>query len=71
MKYLYLVWRNLTRKKIRTALTLASIFVAFVLFGALVAVKTAFGAGVELAGLDRLITIHKVSLILPLPECVA
>lgn len=68
MKYLYLVWRNLTRKKIRTVLTLASIFVAFVLFGALVAVKTAFGAGVELAGLDRLITIHKVSLILPLPE---
>lgn len=68
MKHVYLIWRNLTRKKIRTALTLASIFVAFVLFGALVAVKTAFGVGVEIAGLDRLITIHKISLILPLPE---
>lgn len=68
MKYLYLMWRNLMRKKIRTALTLGSIFVAFVLFGALLAVKTAFGVGVEIAGLDRLITIHKVSLIQPLPE---
>lgn len=68
MKYLHLVWRNLMRKKIRTALNLLSVFVAFVLFGALYAVKTAFGIGVELAGLDRLITIHKVSLIQPLPE---
>ncbi len=68
MKFLYLVWRNLTRKKVRTFLTLCSIFVAFVLFGALYAVKTAFGVGVEIVGLDRLITIHKVSLIQPLPE---
>ncbi len=68
MKFLYLIWRNLMRKKLRTWLNLLSIFIAFLLFGALLAVKTAFEAGVELAGLDRLITIHKVSLIQPLPE---
>ncbi|MCP3959467.1 MAG: ABC transporter permease [bacterium] len=68
MKFLYLIWRNLMRKPIRTLLNLLSIFIAFVLFGALFAVKTAFGVGVEIAGLDRLITIHKVSLIQPLPK---
>ncbi len=68
MKFLYLIWRNLMRKKMRTTLNLLSVFVAFVLFGALFAVKTAFGVGVEIAGLDRLITIHKVSLIQMLPE---
>ncbi len=68
MKFLYLIWRNLMRKKIRTLLTLLSVFIAFLLFGALLAIKTAFEAGVDLAGLDRLITIHKVSLIQLLPE---
>ena len=68
MKYLYLIWRNLMRKKIRTVLTFLSIFIAFVLFGGLLAVKTAFGVGVEIAGVDRMIMIHKVSLIQPLPE---
>ncbi len=68
MKYLHLIWRNLMRKKARTTFTILSIFIAFVLYGALLAVKTAFGAGVEVAGLNRLITIHKVSLIQPLPE---
>lgn len=68
MKYLHLVWRNLTRKKVRTGLTLLSLFVAFVLFGGLVALGKAFTAGVDLAGLDRMVVIHKVSLILPLPE---
>lgn len=68
MKLLYLMWRNLTRKPIRTFLTIASVFVAFVLFGVLIAVRTALGAGVELAGVDRMIMIHKVSLIQMLPE---
>ncbi len=68
MKFLYLIWRNLMRKKVRTALNLLSVFVAFMLFGALLAVKTGLEAGVDLAGLDRMITIHKVSLIQPLPE---
>ncbi|MEM1203800.1 MAG: ABC transporter permease [Acidobacteriota bacterium] len=68
MKFLHLLWRNLMRKKVRTTLTIGSIFVAFLLYGTLLAVKTAFGAGVQLVGLDRLLTIHKVSLIQFLPE---
>ena len=68
MKFLGLVWSNLKRKKLRTALTLLSIFVAFLLFGFLCAIKSAFLAGVDLAGADRLIVRHKVSLIQPLPQ---
>jgi putative ABC transport system permease protein len=68
MKYLALVLSNLKRKKLRTTLTLLSIFVAFLLFGFLAAIKTAFLGGVEVAGADRLIVRHKVSLIQPLPE---
>ena len=32
MKYIGLIWSNLKRNKLRTSLTLLSIFVAFVLF---------------------------------------
>ncbi|MEW6249287.1 MAG: ABC transporter permease, partial [Planctomycetota bacterium] len=67
MKFFALVWSNLKRRKLRTALTLLSIFVAFVLFGLLCAIKEAFTAGVTLAGADRLIVRHKVSLIMSLP----
>ncbi len=68
MKYLPLIWAGLKRKKLRTVLTLLCIFVAFLLFGFLAAVKNSFLMGVDLAGADRLIVRHKVSLILPLPE---
>ena len=68
MKYLPLVWRNLTRRKTRTIFTILSIVVAFVLFGILAALNVAFSQGVELAGNDRLIIQHKVSLIQLLPE---
>ena len=47
MKYLHLLWRNLTRKKLRTALTILCILVAFLLFGYLSAIRTAFTAGIE------------------------
>jgi putative ABC transport system permease protein len=67
MKFLGLVWSNLKRKKLRTALTLLSIFVAFLLFGFLSAIREAFTAGVTLADADRLFVRHKVSLIQPLP----
>ncbi len=67
MKFLRLVWSNLKRKKLRTALTLLSIFVAFVVFGLLCTLKEAFTAGVTMAGADRLIVRHKVSLIMNLP----
>ncbi len=68
MKYLYLIFSNLKRKKLRTGLTLLSIMVAFLLFGYLAAIRQAFDAGVEVAGADRLIVRHKVSIIQLLPE---
>lgn len=67
MKFLPLVWRSLWRRKIRTIFTLLSIYVAFLLFGLLMTVRAVFSVGVELAGLDRLMVIHKVSIIQPLP----
>ena len=68
MKFFGLVWSNLKRKKLRTTLTVLSIFIAFLLFGFLCAIKEAFLAGVSMAGADRLIVRHKVSLIQPLPQ---
>jgi putative ABC transport system permease protein len=68
MKYAYFIWKNLTRKKARTTLTFLSIFVAFILFGLLGAVNQAFNAGADIAGANRLITIHKISLVQSLPE---
>jgi len=68
MKFFPLIWGNLLRRKLRTSLTLLSILVAFVLFGFLCAIKQALVGGVELAGADRLIVRHKVSLIQLLPQ---
>src|SRR5688572_7435020 len=67
MKFLSLVWSNLKRKKLRTFLTILSILVAFVLYGLLCTIKEAFTAGVTMAGADRLVVRHKVSLIMTLP----
>jgi len=67
VKYLHLIWSNLTRKKLRTALTTLVIVVAFVLFALLSAIRLAFSMGVDISGIDRLIMIHKVSIIQPLP----
>jgi len=68
MKYLYLLFSGLKRKKLRTGLTILSIMVAFLLFGYLSAIRQAFDAGVDVAGADRLIVRHKVSLIQLLPQ---
>ena len=67
-KYLPLLWANLGRKKLRTGLTLASIIVAFLLFGLMQTLRVALTGGAELAGVDRLVTIHKIAIIQPLPE---
>lgn len=67
MKYLPLLWKNLWRKKIRTIFTIGCLFVAFLLFGILMTIRAAFAFGVDVAGLDRLVLLHKVSLIMPLP----
>jgi putative ABC transport system permease protein len=67
MKFFPLLWKSLWRKKVRTIFTLLSIYVAFLLFGILMTIRTTFAFGVDIAGLDRLVLIHKVSLIMPLP----
>ena len=71
MKFLHLVWRNLMRRKIRTIITLLTIVVAFVLFGALMAIRAAFSMGIDIAGADRLMMIHKVSIIQSMPSSYA
>ena len=68
MKFLYLIWSNLKRKKLRTILTLLSIVVAFILFGFLSAIKQALAGGVAMAGQNRLVVRHKVSIIQSLPQ---
>jgi putative ABC transport system permease protein len=67
-KYLPLLWANLRRKPLRTGLTLASIIVAFLLFGLMQTLRVALTGGADLAGADRLVTMHKVSIIQPLPQ---
>jgi putative ABC transport system permease protein len=67
MKYFRLVWANLKRKKVRTTLTIGSFTVALFLFGLLATIRIAFSFRVDVAGVDRLDVINRVSLILPLP----
>jgi putative ABC transport system permease protein len=67
MKYFGLIWKNAWRKKIRTSLTILSVFVAFLLFALLSAFGYAFKVGEEAADAERLITIDKISLINLLP----
>ena len=67
MKYFGLIWKNVWRKKIRTSLTLLSVFVAFLLFALLSAIGYAFKSGEDVADAERLVIIDKVSLINPLP----
>ena len=68
MRFFPLIWSSLFRRKVRTLFTLLSIVIAFVLFNYLAAVRVAFSMGVDVAGNDRLMLIHKVSFIQLLPE---
>jgi putative ABC transport system permease protein len=67
MKHFPLIWSYLWRRKWRTIFTLLAALFTFALFGILVATNVAFGMGVDVSGADRLIVIHKISLIMPLP----
>jgi putative ABC transport system permease protein len=66
-KYLPLLWANLGRKRLRTSLTIASIVVAFLLFGLMQTLRIALTGNPELAGVDRLVTLHKISIIQSFP----
>ncbi len=67
MRYLPLLWAGLFRRKTRTLLTLASIVVAFLLFGLLQAVQAAFESGADSADAKRLLTTARYSIIELLP----
>jgi putative ABC transport system permease protein len=71
MKFLPLIWKNVWRRKIRTIFTMLVVFVAFVLFGLLMTVRNAFTFGVEIAGVDRLVMLHKVGFMMLLPQSYA
>jgi putative ABC transport system permease protein len=69
MKYLHLIWAALFRRKIRTMFTLLSVLAAFLLFGLLNSVRSAFSSAADsVAGVDRLIIVSKVSIVLALPK---
>ncbi|HTV76969.1 MAG TPA: ABC transporter permease [Steroidobacteraceae bacterium] len=66
-RFLPLLLASLRRRTPRTVFTLFSIAIAFLLYGLLAAVKNGFEASGNLAGIDRLVTIDKVSVVEPLP----
>ena len=68
MKFLPLLWRNIFRRKFRTAFTVGCIFISFVLYAFLMIVRTAFSQGVDFAGADRLWLFDKVSIIQMIPS---
>ncbi|MBE2212807.1 MAG: ABC transporter permease [Opitutaceae bacterium] len=67
MKYFLLVASSLRRKKLRTALTMLSVAVAFLLFGVLAILKQSLTAGIDVADASRIIVRHRVSIIQTLP----
>ena len=68
MKYLHLIWAALLRRKARTVFTILSVLTAFLLFGLLDTVRTAFNnVGGSVSGADRLVTVSKISFTMALP----
>ena len=69
MKYLNLIWAALFRRKTRTIFTLLSVLAAFLLFGLLDSVRSAFAsAASSIVGVDRLVTVSRISFVLSLPK---
>jgi putative ABC transport system permease protein len=67
-KYVPLLTASLRRKRLRTFFTLASIVIAFLLFGLAESLRYSLQSGVDVAGADRLLTMHKVSFTQLLPQ---
>jgi putative ABC transport system permease protein len=61
MSYAYFVWVGLWRKPLRTLFSLASIAVAFLLFGLLQGVSASFDEAADKSGADRLYVRNNVS----------
>lgn len=67
MKIFKLIFKNALRHKLRSILTILGIAIAVISFGILRTVYTAWNAGVDAAGVDRLITRQAISFIFSLP----
>jgi putative ABC transport system permease protein len=67
-RYVPLLAASLRRKRLRTFFTLASIVIAFLLFGLAESLRYSLQSGVDVAGADRLLTMHKVSFTQLLPQ---
>jgi putative ABC transport system permease protein len=68
MSYFHLIWVGLWRNKIRTTFTALSIIVAFLLFGMLQGLNTAFNQLVDRGRLNVLVTRSPAGLPLPLAD---
>jgi putative ABC transport system permease protein len=68
MKFAALILSNFRRHRTRTILTILSIMVAFILFAYLATIRNAFRFGTSVAGANRLVVRHRVTLIQPLPQ---
>ncbi len=67
MYYLKLIFKNIFRAKLRSALTLTGLIIAVFAFGFLQTVVTAFFSGANAASGTRLITRNAISLVFPMP----
>ncbi|GMG87047.1 ABC transporter permease [Biformimicrobium ophioploci] len=67
MTDLYLIYKNMTRKPLRLFLTCFAIFIAFLLYGAVTALKGALDSGVEMSADDRLVVVNRINFTNPLP----
>jgi putative ABC transport system permease protein len=67
MFILLLIQKNLLRHKLRSLLTILGITIAVLAFGLMQTVVSAWNAGVAASASDRLIVVHSVSFIYPLP----
>jgi len=65
---LYLIWKNLFRKPLRTVLLIVSIFIAFLIFGLLVGVNVALNRATETGSAsNRMVVANKINFTEPLP----
>ncbi|HYM23015.1 MAG TPA: hypothetical protein VEU08_07400, partial [Vicinamibacterales bacterium] len=67
MNQTLLVAKNLGRRKLRTALMVIAILIAFFLYGCLVCFNDAFHASERSAAADRLVTVNRINFTMPLP----
>lgn len=67
MGEVHLVWSNLVRRRLRFALTLFAIFIAFLIFGVLGSLQAGLQSGINLAAENRLVTVNKINFTQPLP----